>query len=174
MKVSSNNVIPGSKILYKNITHYVYKINDKTIYIGKLPYDNLKPILEVKKTIDAILYIGGFKVLYGEDLQINEKDIVHISAKEVVKQKRYLDLLAEKELKRLYAVYKSKNGKSYKHIVQTGTKEFKILECNEKGQILFSYENDLIFYDTEIDVYTYFKEVFDTKIPSKPIPWPNK
>lgn len=174
MKVAPNNVIPGSKIMFKEESHFVYKVNDKSIYIGKATYESLKPILEVKKIIDAIVYVGGFKVLYGEDLQIKESDIVHVSAKEVVKQKRFLDLLAEREIKRLYGNYKSKNGKSYKHICFIGNKEFKIISCNESEQVLISCEGNLFFYDVGIDVYTYFKSVYDTSIPSNPIPWPIK
>lgn len=174
MKVTPKNVIPGSKITYKGEPYFVYKVNDKTIYIGKEPYDSLKELLSVKKIIEAIDYIKGIKVNYSDELDIKESDIIAISAKEISNKKRYLTLFAEQEVKRLYAIYKKNNGKSYRHNVEMGSKEFKILACNEKNQVLISFEGNLFFYDIEFDFYTYFRNLFDTSIKANPIPWPQK
>jgi len=174
MKVSPNNVVPGSKITYKGEPHIVYKVNDKTIYIGKQSYDMFKQTSAVKKSVDAILYIGGFKTTYSEDLQIKDSEIVAVSAKQIVKQKRFLDLPAEKEIKRLYEIYKKNNGKSYRHTFEIGNKEMKILACNDKKQVLISHNYNLFFYDIELDLYTFYRELFSSTRHTAQIMWPNK
>ena len=175
-ELNNNNASLGAKIIKDGKPYFIYKVNDKSFYYGEKTFAEINSKWKNKSkdtTWKIFMEQNNGKQTEYKGFQINKVDIV---AKEATatktKKKGLLSVLAEKELLKLYDRYLKGSGKSYKHIVDIGSKSFKIVEANENNQVLLSIDGNFVFYDLQQDKYIKWREV-KMGGPSM-IPWPRK
>jgi hypothetical protein len=177
-KLTFENAFLGAKILNpKKEEFFIYKINQKTLYYGKLHYstisirwENKSPDLTWKKLMEnAGGVVSGYENLFLSDTQ---EDLNKIKkASELKKEKRYLTSTGENEVKKLFGRFKNKKG-SWRHQVELSREIFNIVDAKEEGIVLLSVDGSFIFYNLNNKKYTYWKSLGVPKIGVKEsIPW---
>ena len=178
IKLSFENAFLGAKILNaKNEELFIYKINQKTLYYGKLPYstisarwENKSHDLTWKKLMDNISAVSsGYENLFLAEEQEEQYKVK--KASELKKEKRYLTTAGENEVKRLFQRFKNKKG-SWRHQVELSKEVFNIVEANEEGKVLLSVDGNFIFYNLNSKKYTFWRPLGVPKVGTKEeIPW---
>jgi len=79
----------------------------------------------------------------------------------------------EMAIKTLFQRFVKKKG-SWQHPIETSSgKKMYILKFNPNGQALIRFEMDYFFYDFELDVYTFYKKLGQSR-ETKVITWPRE
>jgi hypothetical protein len=178
INLTPENAFVGATVYFKDDKKYIYKVNQKSIYIGGNPWGEVERIKNSAKYKWTALMrkVGGEKVDYN-DVYITEAELSSKDSfiKKEKKQKRYLSQLAEVEIKNLYKErVLGKNTKTIKVRVEYGKgKKCFILDTNKRGQVLISGLDGktYFFYDVFEDSYSDFN--LDTYTRGV-IEWPQK
>lgn len=161
--LTPENAFVGATVSFKDSKKYIYKVNQKSVYMGDKPWEEVERIYESSspkpKWTAFMRKVGGEKTTY-ENLYITEAEAASKDSfiKKETKQKRYLSHLAEVEIKNLFKERViGKNTKTYKvHIEYGRGKKCFILEANKNGQVLISGLDGktYFFYDVYEDSYS--------------------
>lgn len=175
MELNKDNARLGAQISKDGKSFFIYKVNDKSFYYGEETYIIISKRWENREkgtTWKEFMETNKGKI--GEYTGFS-LDKVPAEAYEATatKTKKPLSILAEKEIIKLYGRYIEGKGKSYRHTVEIGNKEFKIIAANKDKQVLLSLDGYFVFFDIEQDKYTKWREVKITKDKGE-IPWPQK
>lgn len=162
-ELNPENAFVGATVYTeKNEKKFIYKVNQKSVYIGDKSWEVIKDKKGKRRWTDFMRSVGGEKVgyfgLYITEAEIASEDKFVKTEEKRDKQKRYLSQLAESELKDTYeSRVIGKSNKTYKYVLEFGRgKKCSILEANKYGQFLISLMNgkNYFFYDVLEDVYT--------------------
>jgi len=172
------NAFIGAEVKYKSETFYVVKINEKSVYIT-----SDKNFLDLWTNREKGITWKNF-CIYRQAIMV-KYDTVLISEIELSrgrdfiipanknKSKRYLKPYMEVVVKTLFQRFVKKKG-SWQHPIETSSgKKMYILKFNLNGQALIRFEMDYFFYDFELDVYTFYKKLGQSR-ETKVITWPRE
>ena len=172
-QANKDNVFVGAVVVKNNEKYYVYKINAKSIYIGKEKTNKIlnkwenRPI--GKKWVDFIKDIGGEKIGYDE---------IKVSSEEIAKRDGFIELenrrkaskdfLGKEGKKLLIELIKMYRRKKNVLMVRNDfgrNKKFYIIYINPKDdkEVLLRMDRTYFFYNIKTGIYT----LYDIKLHKK-------
>jgi len=161
-KVNSDNIFPGAKISFGKQEFYVYKVNEKSAYIGTTTFSEVDRLVRGSKFSDVMKNVRAKKITYSEGYTIADEEVKKKEIKKDLlpagssKKLRPVSKLVEADIIRRFRLFKdSKSGS--KNMIQYGKEEARPIVYNENGQVLFvNADGILFFYDIDMDEYTLF------------------
>lgn len=175
IKANSTNIFPGAIVFKGSEQLIVYKVNDKSFYAGKIPYQEFNnKINDSKLTFTAFAKTNGVtKFEYGV-IQVSEEEVNRkagfIKMQEMVaSQKKYLDKLGEKDIQEKFNRFLK--NKSYKYPSFIALKQIVVVAFNKDTKIALLHINeDWTFYDLTTKIYIPFNKKIHYNKPN--IVWP--
>lgn len=175
VKLTNENAFVGAEIYKGTDKFYIYKVNEKSFYCGKVEASTMAYRWENRVkglTFKALMEQHGGKLEKYEGFLIDEtipQQLVGEPAPE--KKKKFLTTYAEREVKKLYSRYKNGKG-SYRHLHTIDKEMFTIISANQQNQVLLSVDGYFVFFDLDTSNYTPWRRVTDRG--STAINWPKK
>lgn len=174
-KVNSENIFPGAQISLNESKFYVYKVNEKTAYIGTLGFAEVDRLVRNSKFLSIMKNIKAKKINFTEGYVISKEEIEKKESKKDFnpagssKKLRPISKLAEADLARNFNLKR-------KNMIQYGKEEVRPLVFNGNGQVLFTIgDGAFFFYDFQIGEYTIFnREKHKKGYGNINIVWPRK
>lgn len=157
ISLTNENAFVGALVKKDGKDLYVYKVNDKTLYVGAMRYELVEARWKNKTKgttwKDFMASIDGTMTTY-DGFTISEDQAVLKGTKTIAsKEKRYLSTAAEREVIKLYGRYTKQKG-SWKHVIEVGNEIFNIVDATPNKEVLLSIDYDYIVYDIEVGKYT--------------------
>jgi hypothetical protein len=156
-KLDFENAFVGAIVYKQDEKKFIYKVNQKSLYIGSKSWEEIKDTQGKLKWTDFMKKVEGEKTSY-DGITISSSEAISKDKfiKKNKKQKKYLSQIAEVELRNIYKErVLNENSKTYRMGIEFGKKKCFILEANKQGQFLISMLDGktYFFYDVITDEY---------------------
>ena len=158
----SNDVFEGAKVKYNQEDYYVYKVNTKTMYIGKTPYAEI--IHKWKNKPKNLTWKNFMNQENGSMVSLisceicDKQEKTKLTATKIKKQKSPISKIEEKTIEELFAKFKKRKG-GYKTPLFLTKKFVLVLDFNENEWATIRVDNNKFLFD--IKNYLFIK--FDKK-----------
>ncbi len=163
VKCTEDNVFVGAIVLKGDEKLYVYKVNAKSLYIGKEKEKNISARWENRtkgmKWVDFMKHYAGEKSTY-DSLLISSEEVNKKAGFIKIKEAResmkdWLGASGKKIVKQIYIDYKKGKKVSYFQR-EFGRHKLFLMGINKDGHILFRLDQAYLFFDVYTEVYTRF------------------
>lgn len=164
VNANSENVFVGAIVWKKDVRHYVYKVNKKTMYVGETPTEDLLKRKEafpkgikwkefMKRTHSIQVNYLGWEV---SEEEVLKKEKFERIAEIKKNTKQLMDSNGEKKVELMYRVFK-KGKNNYKTPIEIGNSRVIILMFTDDKWSVLNIDGKQYLYDLENKIYILFK-----------------
>ncbi|MFW6246866.1 MAG: hypothetical protein ACOC22_01675 [bacterium] len=165
--LNSDTVFVGAKILHKKTEeeYYVYKVNAKSMYIGKQTYLEIKRKWDMRKKGDKwkdFMQKEKASMVKYDDYEITveeaeKKEVIEEKNEKRDNQKKLLTISGEKRIDQLYRNIFQKGKGNYRFPLEFGTTRVVVIAFSNDEQALLNVGGEKYFFDMKDEIYTRFK-----------------